>query len=189
MHVAICDFIADCLQNSIEAESGKIVLDYIQDGSLIRTKISDNGKGMDSGQLERVVDPFYTDGIKHVKRKVGLGIPFLVQAVNLADGSFSIDSEEGIGTTIKFVFDKKHIDTPPEGDIVSVVLQSMMFDGSFELEFMRKIIKSGIDRNYVIRRSELISALGDLNSSASVNLAREFIRSQEEDLIKETGNG
>ena len=189
MHIAVCDFIVDCLQNSIEAGSGKIVLDYKMEENLIRTVIEDNGKGMSPEQLERVRDPFYTDGTKHTKRKVGLGIPFLIQAVNLVDGFFSIDSEEGVGTTVEFAFDKNHIDTPPEGDIVSAVIQAMMFDGNFELEFRRAVIKNGVNRNYIIRRSELQDILGDLNSAATISLAREFIRSQEEDLIKETGNG
>lgn len=189
MHVAVCDFIADCLQNSIEAGSEHIVLDYLNDENLIKTVITDNGKGMTSEQLEKVRDPFYTDGTKHIKRKVGLGIPFLMQAVNLVDGYFTIESEAGAGTRVEFVFDKDHIDTPPEGDLISSVLQAMMFDGDFELEFRRAVIKNGVNRNYIIRRTELQDILGDLNSGTSISLAREFIRSQEEDLIKETGNG
>ena len=189
MHVAVCDFIIDCLQNSIEAGSGKIILEYTIDENLIKTVVKDNGKGMNPEQLEKVRDPFYTDGTKHLKRKVGLGIPFLIQAVNLVDGSFSIESEEGKGTAVEFVLDKNHIDTPPEGDIISAVIQAMMFDGDFELEFKRAAVKNGIKRNYIIRRSELLSILGDMNSADSINLARQFIESQEEDLIKETGNG
>lgn len=189
MHVAVCDFIIDCLQNSIEAGSGNIILDYLVDEDQIRTVITDNGKGMSSEQLAKVRDPFYTDGTKHKKRKVGLGIPFLIQAVNIADGSFSIESKEGSGTRLEFIFNKNHIDTPPEGDIVSAVIQAMMFDGDFELEFRRTAVKNGNNRNYIIRRSELQDILGDLNTGSSINLAGEYIRSQEEDLKKETGNG
>ena len=189
MHVAVCDFIIDCLQNSIEAGSEEIILEYTLEENLIKTVIRDNGKGMSLEQLEKVRDPFYTDGTKHIKRKVGLGIPFLIHAVNLVDGKFSIESEEGKGTVVEFVFDKDHIDTPPEGDIISAVIQAMMFDGEFEIEFRRTAVKNGIERNYIIRRSELQSILGDLNSADSINLARKFIKSQEEDLIKETGNG
>ena len=189
MHVAVCDFIADCLQNSIEAGSERIILDYSIEEELIKTVVTDNGRGMDPEQLKKVRDPFYTDGTKHIKRKVGLGIPFLIHAVNLVDGFFSIESEKGAGTRVEFVFDKKHIDTPPEGDIVSTVLQAMMFDGEFELEFRRADVNNGVSRNYIIRRSELKDILGDLNSGSSISLARDFIRSQEEDLRKETGNG
>ena len=58
MHVAVCDFIIDCLQNSIEAGSGNIILDYMVDEDQIRTVITDNGKGMSSEQLAKVRDPF-----------------------------------------------------------------------------------------------------------------------------------
>jgi hypothetical protein len=36
--------------------------------------------------LKKIQDPFFTDGTKHIKRKVGLGIPFLMQAVSLSGG-------------------------------------------------------------------------------------------------------
>lgn len=189
MHVAVCDFIVDCLQNSIEAGSGRIILEYTLNENMITVVINDNGKGMNAEQLEKVRDPFYTDGTKHKKRKVGLGIPFLIQAVNLVNGCFEIESEPGAGTRVKFVFDKNHIDTPPEGDIATAVIQAMMFDYDFELEFRRTIIKNGVSRDYLILRSELLNILGDLSSGSSISLARQYIRSQEEDLIKETDNG
>ncbi len=189
MHIAVCDFIVDLLQNSVEAGSGFITLEYSLEESLIRVVVSDNGKGMSKEQLDKVRDPFYTDGTKHIKRKVGLGIPFLIQAVNIVDGSLSIESEKGVGTRIEFTLDRQHIDTPPEGDIATAVLQAMMFDGDFELEFKREIIKNGVCRSYIVKRSELQDILGDLSAGVSISLARQYINSQEEDLIKETGNG
>lgn len=192
MHAAICDFIADCLQNSIEAESSRINLLYEKSGSRIKTVIEDNGKGMTKEQLEKARDPFYTDGTKHVKRKIGLGIPFLLQAVNLSGGAFSLESEKGKGTRLEFSFDPANIDTPPEGDIISTVLQAMMFDGDYELEF-RRTLKSGGEADngdfYIIKRSELLEILGDLSTADTINLARQYLQSQEENLNKETGNG
>ncbi|MDX9800383.1 MAG: sensor histidine kinase [Spirochaetia bacterium] len=192
MHAAICDFIADCLQNSIEAGSSRINLLYDSSGSAIKTIIEDNGKGMSKEQLEKVRDPFYTDGTKHLKRKIGLGIPFLLQAVNLSGGAFSLESEKGKGTRLEFTFDPANIDTPPEGDIATTVLQAMMFDGDYELEFKRSLkpVGSAGGRDfYTIKRSELLEILGDLSTAETINLAKQYFISQEENLNKETGNG
>ena len=190
MHAAICDFIADCLQNSIEANSSHIKISYDRKGNMITTIIEDNGKGMTKEQLEKARDPFYTDGTKHVKRKVGLGIPFLLQALNLSGGTFDIWSEKGVGTRLKFCFDISNIDTPPEGDISFAVLQAMMFDGDYELEFVRTYSLDGIyEDQYIIKRSELLDILGDISTAESINFARQYFRSQEENLNKEAVNG
>lgn len=183
MHAAICDFIVDCLQNSVEAESNYIKFSYKKNGDNIEATIEDNGKGMSQEQLLKARDPFYTDGTKHVKRKVGLGIPFLVQAVSLSGGEFDIQSEKGKGTTLRFTFDNSNIDTPPEGDIISAVLQAMMFEGDYELEFERTLGQDSVTgSSYTVKRSELLDILGNLSTAGTITMAREFLRSQEENL-------
>lgn len=190
MHAAICDFIADCLQNSIEANASYVKISYDRIGDIIRTIIEDNGKGMSEEQLKKARDPFYTDGTKHVKRKVGLGIPFLLQALNQSEGSFDIQSTVGKGTVIEFSFDTSNIDTPPEGDITFAVLQAMMFDGDFELEFERSYNYDGDEGNrYTVKRSELLDVLGSLSTAKNISLAKQFLHSQEENLNKEAVNG
>lgn len=190
MHAAICDFIADCLQNSIEAQSSYVKIIYTTAATSIKVVIEDNGKGMTPEQLEKAKDPFYTDGTKHVNRKVGLGIPFLLQALAISGGTFDIKSEKGKGTRLDFMFDTSNIDTPPEGDICFAVLQAMMFDGDFEVEFVREYSFNGTNADqYVIKRSDLFEILGDLSSAENINLARRYFESQEENLNKEAVNG
>ena len=188
MHAAVCDFVIDCLQNSVEAGSTLITLEYETEGSFVRVKISDNGRGMTIQELEKVRDPFYTDGIKHKKRKVGLGIPFLLQAVNQAGGSFNIESEKGRGTVLDFSIDTSEVDAPPEGDISAAVVQAMMFSSDYELVYKRTI-KGYREESYIIKRSELLDALGDLETAGSIKLARQYLESQEEYFRKETCNG
>jgi hypothetical protein len=47
---------------------------------------------MTAEELQRALDPFHTDGIKHPHRKVGLGLPFLVQTAEHAavDGTLHL---------------------------------------------------------------------------------------------------
>ena len=185
MHAEIADFLVDCLQNSVEAKASKVILNYTEYvGDRIEVEIIDNGCGMSPETLKKATDPFFTDGTKHVKRKVGLGIPFLMQAVSLSGGKFNVDSKVGKGTKFSFSFDLKNIDTPPQGNLSAAVLQTMMFDGDFEFEFNRKRIRDGKESGYTVLRTELIDALGgDLSDASSIKLAKDFLRSQEEDLI------
>lgn len=184
MHAQIADFLADCLQNSVEAGAGYIIINYtVRTGDAIEVAIIDNGKGMSDEILKKIQDPFYTDGTKHVKRKVGLGIPFLMQAVNLSGGTFSVESEVGKGTTFRFSFDLNNIDTPPQGDVNGAVIQAMMYDGEYELEYNKAVVNQGEEKSYTVKRTELIDALGCLSDPSAIKMAKVFLSSQDEDLF------
>ena len=184
MHAAVCDFILDCVQNSIEASATEISLDIEESFGLFSVEIKDNGIGMTDDELKKAVDPFFTDGLKHKERKVGLGLPFLIQAVQQVDGDWALDSLKGKGTELRFTFNLQHVDTPPLGDVSAMLLQAFMFDGDFELEFEHRIEKIGFTGSYNITKAELIEVLGDLNDAESLVLARQFLRSQEADLTE-----
>ena len=181
MHAAVCDFILDCIQNSIEAEANDIKV-LFSESTDISVEIRDNGTGMTESEMERAVDPFYTDGRKHRERKVGLGLPFLIQALEQVGGSFNLDSEKGRGTAISFSFNAAHVDTPPVGDISGMILQAFMFDGSYELSVRRMLEVDSLNRTYEVKRSEIIEILGDLNDADSLILAKQYLASQEKDL-------
>jgi len=57
----------------------------------------DNGKGMSGAGLDRAMDPFVTDGVKHPERKVGLGLPFLIQTAIQSGGGWRIISATADG--------------------------------------------------------------------------------------------
>jgi hypothetical protein len=60
----------------------------------------DNGKGMSGAELDRAMDPFVTDGVKHPGRKVGLGLPFLIQTAVQSGGGWRISSAKAGGERI-----------------------------------------------------------------------------------------
>jgi hypothetical protein len=140
--------------------------------------IEDNGKGMDAGTLARVSDPFFTDGKKHAKRRVGLGIPFLVQALEQVDGKLELESTPGVGTSLRFGFPLDHVDTPQLGDLSGFFLSALCFDGDYELVIQRRDGYRGVE--YELTRSGLIEAVGDLHHASSLLLVRRFLESQEE---------
>ncbi|MHB0898410.1 MAG: ATP-binding protein, partial [Spirochaetales bacterium] len=100
MHYEIVDFVIDIAQNSCEASAKTVEVSFEEDEKSLGIRVMDDGKGMDAEELARGLDPFVTDGGKHPGRKVGLGLPFLKQAIEINGGQFSIHSEKGRGTEV-----------------------------------------------------------------------------------------
>ena len=178
MHATLTDVIADTAQNSIEAGAKRIEVSVVEDGSTISVSIADNGKGMDEATRRRAFDPFFTEAGKHDKRRVGLGLPMLKQICEMCGGGVTLESERGVGTTLRYSFDAKNIDLPPMGDLPGAVLTLFNYPGDFELVFTHR--RGG--EEYTIARSELADAVGGLDSVEGLSLAREFLAGQEESL-------
>lgn len=180
MHFNLCDLIADLTQNSIEAKAKKVTVELHETNNDLTVNICDDGKGMSSSVLQKAKDPFYTDGIKHPKRKIGMGIPFLIQTATDTGGSWDIQSQEGKGTTVSARFDLTNIDTPPIGDVPFLFRQILTFLGDYEMKIIRNKSTETNNVSYTLLRSELIDALGSLETAGDLALLGEFLQSQEE---------
>ena len=178
MHATLTDVIADTAQNSIEAGAKRVEVSVVEDGSTISVSIADNGKGMDEATRRKAFDPFFTEAGKHDKRRVGLGLPILKQLCEMCGGGVSLESERGVGTTLRYSFDANNIDLPPMGDLPGALLTLFNYPGDFELVFTHR--RGG--EEYTIARSELADAVGGLDSVEGLSLAREFLAGQEESL-------
>ena len=111
--------ILDIAENSVKAGASLVrVLVEAKDGRLT-IEISDNGCGMDAEFVKRVTDPFTTT---RTTRKVGMGIPLFKMAAEMADGTFAITSEKGVGTIVTATFVLDHIDRAPLGDLADTVV-------------------------------------------------------------------
>lgn len=178
MHFAVTDFLLDIVQNSCEAGASLIQINIKETETSIAIKVTDNGKGMDTTELKKALDPFYTDGVKHPTRKVGLGLPFLKHATEQSNGHFEIRSEKGKGTEVFFQFFKNEIDAPPVGDIPSALVAILCMSGGHEMLISREKQEAGIC--YELSRQELSEILGSFERMDSLILLRDFVRSQEE---------
>jgi hypothetical protein len=185
MHFTLADLITDISQNAVEAGADLVELEVsesvISGGGEFRFLVKDNGKGMTEEELKRAVDPFVTDGIKHPNRKVGLGLPFLIQMAEQSGGGWDIKSEKGKGTAVTAWFDSGNVDIPPAGDIPGMFRTILMFDTSAEIVIRRKRLTKENEDEYEVRKSELAEALGGLEDAGTLVLLDQYLRSLEND--------
>jgi signal transduction histidine kinase len=96
------------LDNAIEASEtgGAVEFRVKQAPEGVSVEIADRGKGMDRVELARVAEPFYrvdksrSGGENHA----GLGLTLCARICQLHNADFKIESEPGVGTTVKILF-------------------------------------------------------------------------------------
>ena len=179
MHASLCDFLTDIVQNSFEADAKKVVIEIKQKRTWMSFSVIDDGKGMSPEQQRKALDPFYSDGIKHKKRKVGLGLPFLYQMVESVGGEFSLSSEVGKGTVVWYTLPLGHIDTPPLGDIPSTFSSLFSYPSDAELIVKRAVSSEEEREEYEVSKSELLEVLQDVHTAGNITLMKTFLQSQE----------
>jgi hypothetical protein len=179
----LSDLVTDITQNGTESGASLVELEVRErhdaGGAEFRFTVRDNGKGMDRDELARVVDPFVTDGVKHPHRKVGLGIPFLIQTAQMSGGGWDLKSEKGRGTEISAWFDINNVDTPPVGDLPGMFRTIFLFEGPKEVVIKRSRTGSGA-LEYEVHKTELAEALGGLEDMGSLVLMERYLRSLED---------
>lgn len=114
----------DIVQNSVRAGASHVDIRFLlgSDG-VLEMGVKDDGCGMSPDLLARVRSPFTTT---RTTRKVGLGIPLLMQNAMQTGGRVDIESEEGKGTDIAAFFDTASIDCLPLGDLASTMASIIM---------------------------------------------------------------
>ena len=66
-------------------------------------EVSDNGKGMDEGTMEKIFDPFFTT--KSLEGGTGLGMYIVHNLIEKLDGKIEVESQLGQGTHFKVILD------------------------------------------------------------------------------------
>jgi len=177
VHFTLADLITDITQNAVEAGADLVELEVSETDKEFRFLVKDNGKGMTEEELKRAKDPFVTDGIKHPNRKVGLGLPFLIQTAEQSEGGWDIKSEKGKGTNVTAWFDVTNVDMPPIGDVALMFRSILMLPGSAEIILRRK---KHMEDGYEVCKSELEEAIGGFEDVGNLVLLKEYLESLED---------
>ncbi len=125
--------ILDIVQNSISAGATRVTLtvDEAPAADLLTIAVGDNGKGMTPEQVSRLSDPFFTS---RTTRRVGMGIPLLMDSARQSGGDVRIESEPGKGTEVTAVFGYSNIDRPPLGDVANALM--LLVSSNPDLDFL-----------------------------------------------------
>lgn len=125
--------ITDIVANSIRAGATQITIAIGTKEGLISIEVKDNGCGMDEETLKRVTNPFYTT---RTTRRVGLGLPFLIQNAEQTGGNVVINSIPGKGTEVIARFIAGHIDCPPWGDLPGTIATTLTGNPEVNINFI-----------------------------------------------------
>jgi len=153
----------DIAENSAAAESKNISIHVHEDlfHDRLLASVIDDGRGMDAETALRVQDPFYTT---RTTRNVGLGIPLLKSAAEMAEGSFSLQSEPGQGAWVEAEFRHSHIDRMPLGDLPSTFLTLLISHPQIAWTFLYRVTdQNRQSRDFIFESAELKSELGDIS--------------------------
>ncbi len=148
--------ILDIVQNSISAGATRVILtvDEAPEADLLTIVIGDNGKGMTPEQVSRLSDPFFTS---RTTRKVGMGIPLLMDSARQSGGDVRIESEPGKGTEVTAVFGYSNIDRPPLGDVANALM--LLVSSNPALDFLFTYRYNG--EEYLFDTVDVREILGD----------------------------
>jgi len=172
--------ILDIAQNSIVANATLIEIGVeVDENDFLAITIRDNGKGMDEESVKNVINPFFTS---RTTRKVGLGVPFFKQAAEDTGGSFHIESQVGVGTTIKAVFDTTNIDYTPLGEVWDTV--AILIQMNENLDFVYTVKKDGEEFVCDTRQLREIMEGMPLSDLNVVQWIKEFIRENQTEILK-----
>lgn len=174
--------ILDIMHNSIAAGASLIELELTEDRTqdILMFRITDNGSGMPPEMVRAVMDPFTTS---RTTRKVGLGIPLLKAAAELAGGGIALSSEVGEGTVITARFGYSNIDRQPLGDMAETMLGVITSYESIDFLYRHRVDT----RSYTLDTREMKEILGGVSfAEPSVMLwLSEFLKENEAALYEE----
>ena len=116
----IADHILDITENSVRAEATKIeiLLSVNTTSNLMKLSFIDNGIGMNDEMVEKIKDPFFST---RDTRRIGMGIPLLMQNSEMSGGQVIISSQEEEGTIVVATFEYDNLDCPPLGNIADTI--------------------------------------------------------------------
>ena len=101
--------ILNLLRNAREAISsaGSIRLEAVLKDQMLQITISDTGCGISPEAKDHIFDKFYQGDTSHATEGNGLGLPLVQRILQLSDGTISVQSKPGEGSTFTVVLPKK----------------------------------------------------------------------------------
>lgn len=117
MHQALGNLLNNAIKYS--PSGGSIGIRVQQCGDDIEFQISDNGQGIKPEDLPNIFEPFYRGtNKKRYVQGMGLGLTIAHEVVRALNGTISVQSEPGVGTTFTIRLPYKQLNEIPVGEHV-----------------------------------------------------------------------
>ncbi len=97
---------SNVIENAIKFSNfnGVLTIDCLTNNKKVYITIKDNGIGMDDEVSKHAFDKFYQGERSHHVKGNGLGLALVKRIVELCEGTVTIESEKGIGTSVMISF-------------------------------------------------------------------------------------
>ena len=82
---------------------GTITVNLYQRGDRLHIDVSDTGHGISSDKLAHIFEPFYTTGDTGEAKGTGIGLALTQEIISHLDGTITVESQVGKGTTFHIV--------------------------------------------------------------------------------------
>ena len=171
--------ILDIAENSVKAGASLTEIKVTENDEQLTLTVRDNGCGMTEDVLKSVTSPFYTT---RTTRRVGMGLPLLKMEAEQTGGSFEITSvpqsenSANHGTAVTAVFNKKHIDYTPLGDVASSIVT--LIQGHPDTDFLFTHITENSTVTLDTRELRTVLEEVPLNSYEVLNWIKNFLREE-----------
>ncbi|NLY89117.1 MAG: ATP-binding protein [Firmicutes bacterium] len=165
--------ILDLAQNSLRAGARLIEIHLVEEAEkdLFRVTIADDGKGIPAGNLERVLDPFYTT---RTTRRVGLGLPLFEAAARRSGGGLTVTSTPGRGTRLEATFQLRNWDRPPLGDMAETILT--LIAANPDVDFLYRQKRNGKEFTFDTRQIKAVLEEVPINHPEVIGYLRRELR-------------
>jgi signal transduction histidine kinase len=108
----IVSALANVISNAVESYSGQstpveINAEVVEPDETVKLTIKDQGCGMDAETLKKATQPFFS--AKTAGRKRGMGLAYAARFIQINQGTLTITSEPGHGTTVTITLPTQEI--------------------------------------------------------------------------------